>query len=160
MSNPLINPTKVIIPVDLAIAKTANWRMFMEKTFTAATPEELPKAVYISKNDIQDLARYCEADDSILGVRAYFTLDKAYEEGVTNQVKFIMVLVKDSKGYFNGEDLLYIPAGEDMKALSPDGGNLDDSNVYDFTKPCPDCCDDSSPLYGGSGTSRHFRKKV
>lgn len=149
MSNPLINSTKVIIPVNVAIAKTTHWRNFMEKTFTTAETKALPKAVYISKNDIQDLARYCEADDTILGVRAYFTLDRAYMEGETNQVKFIMVLVKDTPGKFNGEDLLYIPAGSGMQALSPNGGNLDDSNVYDFTKPCPDCCDPDSPLFGG-----------
>jgi hypothetical protein len=149
MSNPLINSTKVIIPVDVAIAKTTNWRNFMGRNFPAADPKVLPKAVYISRNDIQDLANYCEADDSILGVRAYFTLENAYKEGEANEVKFIMVLVKDSPGFFNGEDLLYIPAGPGMKALSPDGAIFDDSNVYDFTKPCPDCCDPDSPLFAG-----------
>ena len=147
MSNPLINSTKEIIPVSVAIAKTTNWRNFMESTFATTDPKALPKAVYISKNDIQDLARYCDADDSILGIRAYFTLDDPYKEGETNQVKFIMVLVKDSPDHFNGQDILYIPPGLGMTALSPDGGALDDSNVYDFTKPCPDCCDITSPLF-------------
>lgn len=147
MSNPLLEPTKVIIPVDLAIAKTTNWRNFMAQSFPEADVKALPKAVYISKGDIQDMARYCEADDSILGVRAYFTLENAFKEGEKNEVKFIMVLVKETIGYINGQDMLYIPAGLGMKALSPDGGDLDDSNVYDFTRPCPDCCDPSSPLF-------------
>lgn len=151
MSNPLINSTRVIIPVKEAIAKTTHWRNFMARTFTDVSEKALPKAVYISRTDIEDLARYCAADKSILGARAYFTLDKAYAEGETNQVKFIMVLVKDTPGYFNGQDLLFIPPGPGMEALSPDGGNLDDSNVYDYTRPCPDCCDPDSPLFGGEG---------
>jgi hypothetical protein len=144
MSNPLINSTKEIIPVDVAIAKTTYWRQFMESNFTA-DPKATPKAVYISRGDIQDLAGFCEADDSILGVRAYFTLERAFKEGDSNEVKFVMVLVKDTPGYVNGEDLLYVPQG--MKALSPNLGAEDDSNIYNFTKPCPDCCDPSSPLF-------------
>ncbi|QKJ29680.1 hypothetical protein HQ865_07900 [Mucilaginibacter mali] len=149
MANPLINSTRVIIPVDVAIAKTTYWRKFMEETFSADV-KTVPKAVYISRNDIMDLAKYCENDDSLLGVRAYFTLENEFKETETNQVKFVMVLVKDTPGYFNGQDLMYIPAGSEMEALSPDGGDFDDSNVYDFTKPCPDCCDPSSPLYDNS----------
>ncbi|GAB3903925.1 hypothetical protein [Mucilaginibacter boryungensis] len=155
MSNPLINPTKVIIPVDAAIAKTTHWRNFMAENFPETDVKALPKAVYISKSDIQDMARYCEADDSILGVRAYFTLENEFKEGEKNEVKFIMVLVKDTPGYYNGQDLLYIPPGLGMEALSPDGGELDDSNVYDFTRPCPDCCDLTSPLFnGGDGAKK------
>ena len=150
MSNPLLEPTKVIIPVDVAIAKTTHWRNFMGHNFPEADTKALPKAVYISKADIQDMAAYCEADDSLLGVRAYFTLENAFKEGEQNEVKFIMVLVKDTPGYFNGQDMLYIPAGAGMEALSPDGGDVDDSNVYDFTRPCPDCCDPSSPLFDDS----------
>lgn len=151
MSNPLINSTKEIIPVQAAIVKTTNWRKFMEETFATTDPKVIPKAVYISKNDIQDLAKFCEQDDSILGVRAYFTLENAYKEGESNQVKFIMVLVGDSPDHFNGQDLLYTPPG--MKDLSPDHGIIDDSNIYDFTKPCPDCCDITSPLFSGDGVS-------
>lgn len=146
MANPLINSTRVIIPVDVAIAKTTYWRKFMQETFSADVTT-VPKAVYISRNDIIDMAKYFENDDTLLGARAYFTLENEFKETETNQVKFVMVLVKDTKGYFNGQDLMYIPAGADMEALSPDGGDLDDSNVFDFTKPCPDCCDVTSPLY-------------
>lgn len=150
MSNPLMDPTKVIIPVDVAIAKTTYWRKFMQDSCPAANPKTLPKGVYMSRSDIEDMAKYCAADDSILGVRAYFTLENDHELlPESNDVKFIMVLVKDSPDHFNGQDLLYIPEGVGMKALSPDLGALNDSNVYDFTRPCPDCCDPTSPLFGG-----------
>lgn len=147
MSNPLINSTKEIIPVDVAIAKTTNWRSFMSLNFPEADVKTLPKAVYVSRNDIMDLAKYLEADDTLLGVRAYFTLENAFKEGESNEVKFIMVLVQDSPDLFNGKDLLYAPKGEGMENLSPDNGEDDDSNVYNFTRPCPDCCDPTSPLF-------------
>ena len=55
-----------------------------------------------------------------------------------------MVLVKDTIGYPNGQDLLYTP--ESLAGL-PGVGEEGDSNVYDFTKPCPDFCDPESPLF-------------
>jgi|GEM_PF-572558 len=158
MSNPLINSTRVIIPVQEAIRKTTNWRNFMAENFAATDAKMLPKAVYISRSDIQDMARYCEADDSILGVRAYFTLDNQYEENVSNQVKFIMVLVQDNPDYKCGEDLLYIPEGAAMEALSPDNASFDDSNVFDFTRPCPDVCDLNSPLFSDANAAKFLAK--
>src|SRR5476651_1776584 len=133
MSNPNINPTKIIIPVDEAIAKTTQWRKFIAEACPEMATEDLPKGVYISKNDIMDMANYCYADETILGVRAYFTLeDNPLKPGV-NQVKFIMVLVQDDPEIWNGKDLLYIPTGLKNQALSPDDGGDDDSNIYDFT---------------------------
>ncbi|MGZ3753653.1 MAG: hypothetical protein ACXVAY_01770 [Mucilaginibacter sp.] len=159
MSNPNINPTTVIIPVDLAIAKTAYWRQFIADACPTVAEENLPKGVYISKNDITAMANYCNADDSILGVRAYFTLESDHRlVPDSSNVKFVMVLVKNSPAHFNGQDLMYIPAGAGMKELSPDGGGMDDSNVYDFTQPCPDNCDPTSPLYSVP-LSRPFRRK-
>lgn len=160
MSTSLTEPTKVVIPVNAAIAKTTNWRNFMQRNFPDADVKTLPKAVYISKSDIEDLAKYCAADDSIVGVRAYFTLENAFEEGESNEVKFIMVLVKDTEGYPNGEDLLYIPQGAGMQQLSPDDGALDDSNVYDFTKPCPEYCDATSQLFSNDPKLWAKKKKV
>jgi len=159
MSNPLINPTHEIIPVNLAIAKTTNWRNFMQQAAPATPPGDLPKAVYISRGDIMDLAAYCEADDKILGVRAYFTLESEFKADQPNLVKFIMVLVEDAVGYPNGKDMLYVPVGPEMRALSPDGDGDGDSNIYDFTQPCPSCCDPDSDLYGDDSLQRPFRRK-
>jgi len=158
MSNPLINSTREIIPVDLAIAKTTYWRQFMQQAAPTTPEEDLPKAVYISRTDLIDLAEYCKADESMLGVRAYFTLNNPFKPEDTNEVKVIMVLVKDVPGAPFGEDQLYVPADPENKALSPDGGDEGDSNVYDFTRPCPDCCDPDSELYGEQ-LQRPFRRK-
>ncbi len=140
--NQLTEPTRVIIPVDTAIKRTENWRNFMKDKSATSDARKIPKAVYISKADIVDMAKQCEADDSIAGVRAYFTLNNEFAENIKNEVRFVMVLVRVSDTKPFGEDVLYAPA-------SGDGVGGEPSNVYDYTKPCPDCCDTDSPLYGG-----------
>jgi len=160
MSNPNLNPTKQIIPVNVAVAKTTYWREFMADLAPEADQKQLPKGVYISKEDMQELAAYCSADEEALGVRVYFTLENSHKEAAINQVKFVMVLVKNSKLHPHGQDLLYIPPGADMMALSPDGGDLDDSNIYDFTQPCPETCDVTSDLYDNNQPGRPFRRKA
>lgn len=140
--NKLPTETKVIISVPEAIAKTTNWRSFMAGKTAEEDAKRVPKAVYISKEDIIDMGKQCEADDSIAGVRAYFTLDSEAAEEVKNMVTFVMVLVRvsDTKPY--GDDVLYVP--------SPDGSSIaGNSNVYDYTTPCPHYCDVDSPLFTG-----------
>ena len=91
-----------------------------------------------------DMAQQCQTDESIAGVRAYFTLNDEFSEEVRNEVTFVMVLVRvsDTKPY--GDDVLYVPGTDDKVP-----GN---SNVYDYTTPCPDVCDVDSPLFTGRDT--------
>ncbi|MFD0751620.1 hypothetical protein ACFQZS_15825 [Mucilaginibacter calamicampi] len=142
--NRLTEPTRVIIPVETAIERTTHWRNFMKEKTAASDVRKIPKAVYISKTDIIDMAKQCEADESIAGVRAYFTLNNEFSETIKNEVKFVMVLVRVSESKAFGDDVLY--ASSDNGNGAPGG---EPSNVYDFTKPCPDVCDPDSPLYGG-----------
>jgi len=139
--NQLPTETKVIISVPEAIERTTNWRNFMQTKTLEADAKKVPKAVYISKQDIMDMATQCEADDSIAGVRAYFTLNNEAAEALKNEVTFVMVLVRvsDKKPY--GDDVLYMP--------DSDGSDARNSNVYDYTIPCPDICDWESPLFTG-----------
>jgi len=139
--NQLPTETKVIISVPEAIKKTTNWRNFMADKTAEADAKKVPKAVYISKQDIIEMGKQCEADDSIAGVRAYFTLSSEAAEDIKNEVTFVMVLVRvsDKKPY--GDDVLYMP--------DSDGSDTRNSNVYDYTIPCPDICDWESPLFTG-----------
>ena len=142
MSNKLTDPTRVIIPVNVAINRTKNWRNFVTDVLQIKDQRKLPKAVYISREDIKSLAAQCEADPTIAGVRTYFTLNNGQEEEIKNEIKFCMVLVRESATLPFGEDILYLPGG------ARNGDSIDDSNVYDFTRPCPDCCDPNSALGG------------
>ena len=140
--NQLTEPTRVIIPVETAIKRTTHWRNFMKENTAAADARRIPKAVYMSRADILAMAKQCEVDDSILGMRAYFTLNNEFTEDIKNEVKFVMVLVRESETKPFGEDVLYAP--------TPDGTvGEGESNVYDYTRPCPDCCDVESPLFNG-----------
>ncbi len=142
--NQLTESTRVIIPVETAIERTTNWRNFMKDKTAGKEARKIPKAVYISRTDLMDMATQCEADDTIVGMRAYFTLNNEFTEDLKNEVRFVMVLVRESANKPFGEDVLYAP-GNTL------GGTVggEPSNVYDFTKPCPDACDPSSPLYTG-----------
>ena len=140
--NQLTEPTRVIIPVETAIERTTNWRNFMKDKTTTKEARKIPKAVYMSRTDLMDMAKQCEADDTIVGMRAYFTLNNEFTEDIKNEVRFVMVLVRENANMPFGEDVLYAPTPDGTVGGEP-------SNVYDFTKPCPDCCDPSSPLYTG-----------
>lgn len=142
--NQLPTETRVIIPVPEAIERTTNWRNFMKSKTAEADEKRVPKAVYISKQDVMAMARQCEADDTIAGVRAYFTLNNDYSEEYRNSVTFVMVLVRASDEKPFGEDVLYTEGSEGTNSLA---GN---SNVYDYTHPCPDVCDVTSPLFTGT----------
>ncbi|MGY3214066.1 hypothetical protein [Mucilaginibacter sp. HD30] len=139
--NQLPTETKVIISVPEAIEKTTNWRNFMLNKTSEADAKKVPKAVYISKEDIIEMGKQCEADDSIAGVRAYFTLNSEAAEDIKNEVTFVMVLVRKSDKKPYGDDVLYMP--------DSDGSVAKNSNVYDYTIPCPDVCDWESPLFTG-----------
>ncbi|MXV15437.1 hypothetical protein [Hufsiella ginkgonis] len=149
MSNPLTQPTTVKIPLKTAVRKTTNWREFMASKTSPAEAGKIPKAVYISRADILGLAEQMEKDDTLVGARAYFTLDNEAAEILANNVTFVLVLVQDTQDpkYPNGKDVLTTPDSLKSTMGDPDPG---DSDIYDFTMPCPDCCDTLSPLYNGA----------
>ncbi len=139
----LTQPTTVIIPVATAIERTTNWRNFVTKVSPSASARKLPKAVYISKDDIEKLSRLMHQNQDLVGVRAYFTIDIPAEEEVVNDVSFVMVPVRKVDGKAFGEDVLY------KEGSGKDITDPDDSEVYDYTMPCPNACDEDSPLFGG-----------
>lgn len=144
MSNTkLTGRTTVVIPVSEAIRRTSNWREFMGINASAKSQTKVPKAVYISKQDILDMAARLQ-DPAIVGARAYFTLNSTAAEEVKNDLTFCMVMVRSCDDYRCGEDVIYLSG--DANGV---GDGDDDSGIYDFTKPCPDYCDPTSVLFTG-----------
>ena len=146
------NNTAIKITVNEAIQQTKNWRGLIQNVFPNLDPKLLPKAVFISKADIVALAQLFEDDETLIGVRTYFTLEQPVKVWpAKNPVKFCLVPVRDTTGYPNGQDLLYVDVTdsneEAQEQAAGDPDNLDDSNVFDFTAPCPDFCDIKSELF-------------
>ncbi|MCJ8210724.1 hypothetical protein MUY27_13485 [Mucilaginibacter sp. RS28] len=142
MEQELTKSTRSRISVKEAIQQAKNWRDFIFSHVDSALSAKIPKAVYISRTDIQDLYKEMEGDPNLVGVRAYFTLKYPWTRKQKNHLKFVLVPVKNVPGYSHGKDIL---------TVSPIKGDGDgDSDLYDFTKPCPDYCDTKSEMFGPS----------
>ncbi|MCY1532346.1 hypothetical protein D9M68_676170 [compost metagenome] len=131
---PLNVPT---IPVDVAVERVTLFRERMTKS--ADVPQNaIPRAVLIPIDDLLAIvSKYTTTDDegkivsTIQGVRAYFSIAPA-EKDLPDPITALIVPVN-----LQGNDIIH------SKGYT--GG--DDSDIYDFTKPCPDQCDPESPLY-------------
>ncbi|MVN90466.1 hypothetical protein [Mucilaginibacter aquatilis] len=135
--------TSVAISVSEAIRRTTNWREFMNVNLQGTNENMVPKAVYMSRADILAMADALK-DPSVVGARAYFSLDSTEAEAEKNVVTFCMVMVRSCEDKRCGKDVIYLPNSTDGE-----NGSIDDSGIYDYTRPCPDFCDIDSPLYRG-----------
>ncbi len=130
-------------PIDIKKAKawTKNWRREKSNTCKAfLIPVDDLLAVLEEMKIIVPLkdGHYQINDRKNAGVRAYGAIDPAVKEG--NGEKLLIVgtrIGKDGKH----RDLV---EGERYAA---DLATLNGSGVYDFTEPCPNTCDQESPLY-------------
>lgn len=132
---PLNVPT---IPVDVAVERV---KLFRARMIKAAAVEEtaIPRAILIPIEDLQAIVRkFTSVDDngqshsSIQGVRAYFSITES-DKDLPDPVTALIVPVS-----LQGNDIITTPRGT---------AGEDDTEIYDFTKPCPDQCDPESPLY-------------
>lgn len=121
---PKPNPTNTI---DLETAKewTERWRS-MESTYNA---HQDCRAFNIPLKDLKEVIAEGPAS-----VRGYIGVErKNVENEIVYEEKLILVGVDE-----NGKDMI----------SSTDGKNLDidSGKIYDFSRPCPNDCDSSSPL--------------
>lgn len=105
-------------------------------------PETIPRAIFIPLEDIKELLSDYEnakSEEALVGVRVYFGLKEvlgAKEESYELDGMLVPVLYESEKkphadGIF-----------KDKKARNPE-----ETNIYDFTAPCPRYCDTSSVLF-------------
>ncbi|MBB2144299.1 hypothetical protein GM921_02265 [Pedobacter sp. LMG 31464] len=132
---PISVPT---IPLNDAIIRVTRFRDELVKQ----VPEmNIPRAILIPIYDLMAIVeKYTSVDDngnitySIEGVRAYFDI-KITDELLPNDITALVVPVD-----LKGNDII-------TNSITGLGNPGDDSEIYDFTKPCPDQCDPESPLY-------------
>lgn len=133
---PLNVPT---IPLNAAIARVTRFRERMTKS--AAVPQsDIPRAILIPVDDLLAIvSKYTVVGDdgnaviAIKGVRAYFDI-KFTDKDLDDPVTALIVPVD-----LQGNDIITTPVGN--------LGESDDTEIYDFTKPCPSECDPESPLF-------------
>ncbi|RZK81678.1 MAG: hypothetical protein EOO92_04535 [Pedobacter sp.] len=125
------------VPLEEAVARVTRFRDQLIKQVPEAN---IPRAVFIPIADLmaiidkfQDLDEHGNIRNSLTGVRAYFAV-KDTDQDLPDDVTALIVPV----------DL----AGADIVAHSTGvKGEEDDSDIYDFTQPCPTVCDEESPLF-------------
>jgi len=126
-NGPKPNPRNTI---DLATAKdwTTRWRA-MESDYNAHND---CRAFNIPLKDLKEVI----AEDGVASVRGYIGVEKQIIEGETVFTEKLIIVGVDA----NGKDMI---SSKDGEAL-----DLNSRDIYDFTDPCPDLCDNESPLNG------------
>lgn len=127
-----VNPP---VPLNAAIEMTTNWREYYGMA-TETDPGDAFRAFRIPLEDLEALVALARKDNTINAVRAYLALGEAVEGKILdpNLVHILLVPVADTTP--TGQDILEVAAGTTTR-----------STIMDFTMPCPNICDFTSPLY-------------
>jgi hypothetical protein len=109
------------VSVNDAITETAHWRSILEPYMTDPL-----RGFFIPYADIKAIVDM----HGVEGMRGYFCLTSPKD---FSSISFIVVPVDD-----DGYDIISKP-----DSLT----GREESTIYDLTRPCPDFCDKTSPLY-------------
>lgn len=121
-----------------AMNRTNYWREAIKPLF-ANNYDQLPRSFYIPFEDIKALA---DLYPDAAGARAYFTLPSpGFKRGEGVSAVLVPVVI-DAEGIYRDMIIPSDSQGQDPSA--PDPG---EASLYDFTKPCPPCCDPESELF-------------
>ncbi len=128
-----MNVKKKTISLELALSRVSRFR---ERLVEVLPDSQIPRAILIPIEDLLEIVdRYRDPNDEhkhkIKGVRAYLSI----KEDVSPVVKQNEVIA------------LIVPVTHDGKDIIFDPVNDDETEIYDFTGPCPSECDESSPLF-------------
>jgi hypothetical protein len=126
------NIDNLTISREEAIIRTTLWREKFMETFAGSGPSDVFRGFLIPIEDIKDIASKFP-DGDITHVRAYVSAQPQPDD----EQKVTL-------------SILLVPAGADEKDVLKrvDEQGVEKSTIYDFTQPCPPCCDVSSPLHG------------
>lgn len=127
--NDVPNPNKRnTISLEIAKDWTTRWRA-MESDYNAHND---CRAFNIPLIDLQEVIK----EEGVASVRGYIGVEKQIIEGEDVFIEKLIIVGVDA----NGKDMI---TSSDGVTLDIGGGDL-----YDFTNPCPNTCDDISPLNG------------
>ncbi|MGV3547518.1 MAG: hypothetical protein ACO1N4_10685 [Pedobacter sp.] len=126
------------VPLQEAVDRVTRFR---NQLIDKVPQANIPRAVFIPIADLmaiiekfQSLDDHGNIRNSLTGVRAYFAV-KEGDEDLQDDVTALIVPVD-----LGGSDIVAHTNGLG-------GDEEDDSDIYDFTQPCPSKCDEESPLF-------------
>jgi hypothetical protein len=126
------------IPVSEAVDRV---KRFRDQLINQVPEANIPRAVFIPIDDLLAIINNYDAVDangveinSLSGVRAYFAV-KDTDMDLADDITAVIVPVDKL-----GKDIVQQGKGDGE-------GDDEPSSIYDFTQPCPDKCDPTSPLF-------------
>lgn len=153
-------PQKQFPPINLNLAKalTTRWRTYYADLLRAyknndhskqiafnVTPndQDVFRGFTIPLDDLKKIVTTAENHNNkkknkgnqIDAVRGYLAMDESSTEGNPGLVHILLLPVAEKK------DIIHV------SETDKDGTEIQESAIYDFSAPCPDVCDVSSPLY-------------
>lgn len=129
-------------PISLpdAIERGKKWAALLGELpyFSGNNAKYKPKALFIPYQDLKDLIEHHERNHHhVKGVRVYLGL-----------VPNLTPIAPDPVTYdMRGSVVAVGPDGKDIIRTLGSNYAGDIGDIYDFTAPCPDVCDTSSPLF-------------
>jgi hypothetical protein len=121
------------IPLDQAIKWTKEWRD--PKSDYNKVKHKKIHAFNIPKIDLIEVLN----EKGVDSIRAYIGVKETTNKSGGKQFEEKLLIVGVDE---NGKDLL--PSSSLGKTLGAEGN---DDGIFDFTEPCPEVCDEDSPLY-------------
>lgn len=153
------NSKNTQISLQDAIDWTANWRAKCPnncKAFSIPIQDLLGVLKEIGVLRVAgNTGLYLIDENTPNGVRAYMAIDPAQQTGGGEKLLLVGTepLIDAKAGKMVQRDIIngrYDGKGNPVdQAHNGLLGDDEDTGVYDFTEPCPDWCDEDSPLYGG-----------
>ncbi|WP_113663296.1 hypothetical protein [Pedobacter nanyangensis] len=118
---------------------------FRDQLLKQVPETNIPRAVFIPISDLLAIVNSFDilrADGTTInelqGVRAYFAV-KESDMDLDDDVTAVIVPVDK-----DGADIIY---KNQLGGTVEGDDDDDDTEIYDFTQPCPDKCDPKSPLF-------------
>jgi hypothetical protein len=132
-------PQKLTISLAEAVTRVTRFRNYFLQFLPQST---CPRAILIPFDAIVDIVNKYHSVDSegnvtndLKGIRAYLSID----ENDPTKPQYVTAVVVPVD--LDGNDIIY----PDNQSRG-DGDEDDDTEIYDFTMPCPSECDEESPL--------------
>jgi hypothetical protein len=170
-----IGPQQNAISLEAAKEYTHNWQQLLKTLYHTKKKNDYPHGIFIPMTDIAELAKLQktvthvkkggkEQRIYIVGVRAYFCLKNPVlvpfpVSAIDYPVVAVLVAVyqtndqhrvtgSDSEFHYHPGDKTYdliIPISSVTGASEADDN--EEYTIYDITRPCPNLCDEESPLF-------------